>query len=122
VCFAFWISHVPAALWAPFWALVDEALSPGRRVWFCDSAHPMHEEAHGPAAVRGRGDRTDEDPERRERRLPNGRTFQIVKRYWSPGQLQTELAELGWDAIVRNTQWAFIHGTATRVPDQERRH
>jgi SAM-dependent methyltransferase len=30
----------PAARWARSWALVDRALAPGGRVWFCDNAIP----------------------------------------------------------------------------------
>jgi hypothetical protein len=46
---------------------------------------------------------------------PRGGTFHVVKRYWLPSRLQTELADMGWRATVRNTRWAFIHGTATSV-------
>jgi demethylmenaquinone methyltransferase/2-methoxy-6-polyprenyl-1,4-benzoquinol methylase len=117
ICFAFWISHVPAVRWEAFWALVGAALAPGGRVWFCDSAHPKHAEAHGPDVVRGRGDPADEDVERRVRKLRDGRTFHVVKRNWFPADLQTELAAIGWRATVANTPWAFIHGSATRVRD-----
>ena len=115
VCFSFWLSHVPAARWARFWALVDQALAPGGRVWFCDSAHPEHVAAHGPRAYRDRGDRPALAGERRERRLQDGRAFQIVKRYWHPVELGTELAAMGWQADVRTTPWAFIYGSATRA-------
>lgn len=117
VSFAFWISHVPATRWEAFWATVGEALAPGGRVWFCDSAHPMHAEAHGPDVVRGRGDASGEGKELEERKLRDGRTFHVIKRYWFPAQLQTELAAMGWRATVANTRWAFIHGSATRVRD-----
>jgi SAM-dependent methyltransferase len=116
VCFGFWISHVPAARWAEFWRLVDRALAPAGRVWFCDSACPEHAAAHGPPAERGRGDQPG-GSERRSRRLRDGRTFQIVKRYWWPAQLEAELAATGWRAAVRYTDWAFMHGTATRAED-----
>jgi SAM-dependent methyltransferase len=119
VCFAFWVSHVPAARWDSFWAMVGAALAPEGRVWFCDSAHPQHAEAHGPAAVRGRGDPADEDVERRVRTLRDGRTFHVVKHYWFSAQLQNELADMGWRGTVANTRWAFIHGSATRVRDGE---
>ncbi|SRR6266540_269510 len=114
VCFGFWISHVPAARWSQFWGLVDVALSPGGRVWFCDSACPEHSNAHGPQTVRGRGDAPGH-LERRPRRLRDGRTFQVVKRYWWPAQLEAELAAMGWRASARHTDWAFIHGTAARA-------
>jgi len=67
VCSGFWISHVPAARWAWFWTLVDAALAPGGRVWFCDSAHPAHVAAHGPRTVRGQGDAGDLDSGHRRR-------------------------------------------------------
>jgi SAM-dependent methyltransferase len=118
VCFTFWLSHVPAARWARFWALVDQALVPGGRVWFCDSAHPDHAAAHGPDAHRVRGDRPQPAGERRQRRLQDGRAFQIVKRYWHPLELEIELAAIGWHAEVRNTPWAFIYGSATRAEDR----
>jgi SAM-dependent methyltransferase len=116
VCFGFWLSHVPAARWARFWALVDRALAPGGRVWFCDSAHPEHSAAHGPPAVRDRGD-VEPAGDRRQRQLHDGRAFQIIKRYWHPQELEAELAAFGWHAVVRNTPWAFIYGTTTRVEE-----
>jgi SAM-dependent methyltransferase len=116
-CFAFWISHVPASRWERFWTVVEEALTPGGRVWFSDSAEARHAEAHGPAAVRGRGDALDEAGELRERTLRDGRTFSMVKRSWSPRQLEADLAAVGWEASVGTTRWAFIHGTATRASE-----
>jgi hypothetical protein len=120
VCFTFWLSHVPTARWARFGALVDQALAPGGRVWFCDNAHPEHAAGHGPPAVRDRGDRPELADERRERRLQDGRAFQIVKRYWHPLELERELAAIGWHADVRTTPWAFIFGSATRAEDHAR--
>jgi hypothetical protein len=118
VCFAFWLSHMPAARWARFWAVVERALAPGGRVWFCDRAHPEHAATHGPPAYRDRADRLKEGTgERRQRRLQDGRAFQIVKRYWHPPELEVELATIGWHAIVRTTPWAFIYGSATRAKE-----
>lgn len=117
VCFSFWISHVPTERWAGFWALVDQALVPGGRVWFCDNAHPDHATAHGPAAARGHLGSVDRDQEHQERRLPDGRSFQTVKRYWQPAELADDLAGLGWQATVRTTGWAFLYGMVTRAGD-----
>jgi SAM-dependent methyltransferase len=117
VCSAFWLSHVPAARWARFWALVDRALAPAGRVWFCDNAHPEHVAVHGPPAYRDRGDRLERTGERRQRQLHDGRAFQIVKRYWHPLELAAELGTIGWHATMRNPPWAFIYGTATRAND-----
>ncbi len=116
IVFGFWISHVPEARWQAFWSLVERALAPGGRVWFCDNAENDHAALHGPrdvpdpvgdAAYPGLG-------ERKPRVLSDGRAFTIVKRYWTPAGLEDDLAALGWDARCATTDWAFLHGTATR--------
>jgi SAM-dependent methyltransferase len=117
VCFTFWISHVPVTRWAAFWAMVDRALHPGGRVWFCDNARTDHAAAHGPARIAGWGDAARPDGvESSERILRDGRQFTIVKRYWSPPELEADLAALGWSARCANTTWAFLHGSAERAP------
>jgi demethylmenaquinone methyltransferase/2-methoxy-6-polyprenyl-1,4-benzoquinol methylase len=116
VVFGFWISHVPEARWEAFWSVVERALAPGGRVWFCDNAEDDHVERHGPPEVQGPiGDGAHPGlGERKPRVLRDGRTFTIVKRYWTPASLESELAELGWDARCATTDWAFLYGTATR--------
>jgi hypothetical protein len=49
-----------------------------------------------------------------QRRLDDGREFEIVKRYYEPGPLRERLAELGWDCEPGSTGEFFIYGTATR--------
>ncbi len=117
VCFSFWISHVPVARWSAFWTMVGAALAPGGRVWFADNARADHVAAHGPARVGGWGDADRPDGvENSQRRLRDGRQFTIVKRYWSPPELEADLAGLGWSARCANTAWAFLHGSAGRAP------
>jgi hypothetical protein len=97
--------------------MVDRALVPGGRVWFCDNARADHAGAHGPAPVADRGDaRRPDGVEDSERILRDGRQFTIVKRYWTPGELDAELAALGWSARCANTTWAFLYGSAQRAP------
>jgi hypothetical protein len=50
-----------------------------------------------------------------ERMLRDGRPFTIVKRYWSPPEVEADLAVLGWSAGCANTAWAFLYGTAERA-------
>jgi SAM-dependent methyltransferase len=116
IVFGFWISHVPEARWPTFWSLVERALAPGGRVWFCDNAEDGHVTLHGPSAVYGPiGDAAHPGlGELKPRVLSDGRTFTIVKRYWTPTDLERDLATLGWDAQCATTDWAFLHGTATR--------
>jgi ubiquinone/menaquinone biosynthesis C-methylase UbiE len=111
VCSSFWISHVPAGRWTGFWAMVARALRPGGRVWLCDNAHPADATA-GPAGYHERVAAADPASGVGERRLRDGRAFQIVKRYWRPAELERDLAAIGWTARISTTDWAFIHGEA----------
>jgi SAM-dependent methyltransferase len=118
VFFSFWISHVPPARWAGFWSLVADALVPGGRVFFLDSARPVHAIANGPPGWResksaeGVDARATSDVA--ERRLRDGSRFTVVKRYWEPSRLADDLESLGWNASVGETSWAFVHGEASR--------
>lgn len=121
VAFGFWLSHVPVGRMAQFWRLVDEALHPDGRVFFTDNAIPVEQAAtafgHRPAtgAHATPWSRTWLDQGVSIRTLSDGRRFSIVKRAWTPEQLQEELAALGWKATVHETQNLFIHGTAVRT-------
>jgi len=87
VCFfAFWLSHVPSSGFASFWELVGRALKPDGRVFLIDNAHvgdPRHTVSASGEVVR--------------RSLSDGREFEIVKRFWTPAELEGELAALGWE-------------------------
>jgi SAM-dependent methyltransferase len=117
IVFGFWISHIPARRWVTFWSMVARALAPGGRVWFCDNADDQYVVRHGPPEVRGAFDDNamPATGEVKRRVLHDGSSFTIVKRYWTPAQLEAELAGLGWRARCTNTEWAFIHGTAHRA-------
>jgi demethylmenaquinone methyltransferase/2-methoxy-6-polyprenyl-1,4-benzoquinol methylase len=119
VAFSFWISHVPEARWAAFWAMVADALAPDGVVWFCDNAHPDHLQTHAPDDLWARGRPNSlprrEGEERQTRILDDGRRFDVVKRFWQPPELVDALADVGFDAQVAHTEWAFVHGTARPV-------
>lgn len=117
IFFSFWISHVPPVRWEAFWDLVRAALAPGGRVFYCDSAHPEHVSANGPGGWPPAAGHRSEDGamprgEQRTRRVRDGSAFTIVKRYWHPAQLASELGRLGWHATVGQTTFAFLYGTA----------
>jgi demethylmenaquinone methyltransferase/2-methoxy-6-polyprenyl-1,4-benzoquinol methylase len=108
VFFSFWLSHVPPGRFDTFWRLVDDALSPGGRVFFIDSAFPRSEPADH---VRR------DDPERGVsiRQLDNGRQYNIVKVFWPPQALEQRLATLGFDISVRQTTHGYcIYGHGRR--------
>jgi SAM-dependent methyltransferase len=106
--FSFWLSHVPHQRFAAFWEMVARALRPGGRVLFIDSARtdrstaadhqlPVHDETT------------------MTRRLDDGREFQIVKRFYDPSALESELAANGFDVRVATTGEFFLYGTGVKT-------
>ncbi len=108
--FSFWLSHVPEERFAPFWSMVATALRPGGRVLLIDSRRAPRSKA-----------RDHTMPARQatleQRRLDDGREFEIVKRYYEPATLTAQLAELGWECELHSTGEFFIYGAATRNGD-----
>ena len=48
----------------------------------------------------------------------DGREFDIVKRFWSPAELEQELAGLGWDIGAAETpNRHFLYASGARAPD-----
>jgi 2-polyprenyl-3-methyl-5-hydroxy-6-metoxy-1,4-benzoquinol methylase len=115
VAFGFWLTHVPPRRFEWIWRLVAEALRPGGRVFFTDNAIPVElaASAAGRQALTP-WSRTWLDRGVSVRTLADGRQFHIVKRAWSPGELEQQLATLGWLSTVSEHQGLFIHGEAAR--------
>jgi SAM-dependent methyltransferase len=106
VCFfGFWHSHVPSRHFEAFWRLVGRALKPDGRVFLVDNAR-LGDSRH---LVSSAG-------EVARRRLADGREFDIVKRFWEPGELEREVASVGWRLGVRTTaNGYFIHASGARA-------
>jgi demethylmenaquinone methyltransferase/2-methoxy-6-polyprenyl-1,4-benzoquinol methylase len=105
--FAFWLSHVPRERVAEFWELVGRALAPEGRVFLIDNAR-TGDSGH----TIGMGD------EVARRSLADGREFDIVKRFWSPAELEGELAALGWDVTAAVTpNGHFLYASGRRAVD-----
>lgn len=107
VCFfAFWLSHVPAQLFEPFWEKVARATDGGGRVFFIDSARAEPIWAVGRRTLGTAG-------ESETRRLRDGREFQIVKQLYGPEALERRLRALGWKAeVCRTAESLMIYGCA----------
>ena len=90
--FAFWLSHVPRERAAEFWGLVARALGPAGRVFLIENAR-----SGDPRHTVGTSD------EVARRSLADGREFDIVKRFWSPAELEDELAALGFQVTAAET-------------------
>ena len=106
VCFfGFWHSHVPSRLFEAFWQLVGRALKPDGRVFLVDNAR-LGDSRH----------LVSSDGEVARRRISDGREFDIVKRFWQPGELEREVAAVGWDLRVRTTtNGYFISASGSRA-------
>ena len=105
VCFfSFWHSHVPSGRSEAFWQRVARALKPEGRVFLVDNAR-LGDSRH---LVSSTG-------EIARRRLSDGREFDIVKRFWTPADLEHEVAALGCRLSVRTTaNGYFIVGSGTK--------
>lgn len=103
VTFAFWLSHVPPARLAEFWARVGRALRPGGRVLFVD------QERRGMTFETPSG---DPDYPTVDRTLLDGRVMRAIKVYHPPERLAAALRELGWDGSVRGAGDGFLVGEA----------
>jgi SAM-dependent methyltransferase len=93
--FTYWLSHVPTEEFAAFWGRVATALKPGGLALFVDSAPYPDTLAERESVA---------EP----RRLDDGRTFSVVKRYWRPRELTSALDRLGWEAEVTTTTHEMI--------------
>jgi demethylmenaquinone methyltransferase/2-methoxy-6-polyprenyl-1,4-benzoquinol methylase len=100
--FGFWLSHVPSSRAGEFWALVGRALKPDGRVFLVDNAR-LGDTRH---LVGSSGEVIRRD-------LADGREFDIVKRYWSPTELEEEAAAFGWRlraAVTGNRHFIYARG------------
>jgi len=105
VFMSFWLSHVPHARFAAFWAMVGDALAPGGFVYVVDSAHdPTSTAANHPTPDRDAGIVT--------RKLDDGREFRIVKVFYEPATLAARLRDAGFEARIGKTARYFIYGDA----------
>jgi len=102
VFFAFWLSHVPPALFAPFWARVASALRPGGHACFLDesdTAGHLEQDIPDPAVPVARRRLGDEE-------------HRIIKVFRSPRELVVLLAAEGWTADVHRRGDRFLTGSA----------
>ena len=108
IFFGFWLSHVPMSKFTSFWQMVEGALKPNGRVFFIDSLFTQGSTAknHVPLNKQGYA----------ERKLNNGRIYQIVKVFHEPTQLQKSLQSLGWLGSINRTENYFFHGLFSRAP------
>lgn len=103
VFFAFWLSHVPPASLAAFWATLRQALKPGGCVVFLDDSHAKAEIEETVA-------KTDVPTVRR--RLSDGSQHLTVKVLHDADGLTKRLNALGWEAHVELVDQYHFGGVA----------
>jgi demethylmenaquinone methyltransferase/2-methoxy-6-polyprenyl-1,4-benzoquinol methylase len=109
VFFGFWLSHVPEEHLGRFFDAVAAALRPGGTLGIIDSRRePRSSSPDQPPPPKGTDVMT--------RRLNDGRTFQIVKRYDEPEDLAARLATHGIQARVATTPTHFLYATSPPGP------
>jgi demethylmenaquinone methyltransferase/2-methoxy-6-polyprenyl-1,4-benzoquinol methylase len=111
VFFGFWLSHVPPVRFDEFWALVRSSLRAGGRVAFVDEDDrgTMNDDIH-----------LVENVPVAPRTLRDGRTFDVVKVYWDPADLQDRLRSLGWKVPVRRVGETFLYGSGIDALSRQR--
>jgi hypothetical protein len=99
IFFGFWLSHVPRDKFAGFWQVLESALKPNGRVFFVDSLlnQASTAENHAPLDQQGYS----------ERKLNDGRVYQVIKLFYQPAQLQESLHNLGWKSEIHQTENDF---------------
>jgi SAM-dependent methyltransferase len=102
VFFGFWLSHVPAEKFAPFWSMVQSALKPSGQVFFVDSLLNQASTAQDHAALHHAG--------YSERKLNNGRTYRVIKIFYDPDSLNQRLQSIGWTGQLESTANFFLCG------------
>jgi SAM-dependent methyltransferase len=103
VTFGFWLSHVPPARFADFWATVRRALAPGGTVFFVDQDR---------RATTFEEPSPDPDWPTVERPVPDGRTMTAIKVYYPASELEERIAALGWAVRVDEAGGEYLTGIA----------
>jgi len=104
VFMGFWLSHVPAERFAPFWSLVADCLKPAGRVFLADDAYRTTDElVAGPSS------------EIIRRQIPDGTAYRLVKVPHRPEDLRRQLHDLGWDITVSSTAGPCYWGAGRRA-------
>ncbi|MGI8644044.1 MAG: class I SAM-dependent methyltransferase [Thermomicrobiales bacterium] len=107
IFFGFWITHVPDERLDAFLTTVSAALRPAGTVFWVDSRR----EQTGTAPDQPLPDAEDEIM---TRRLNDGRTFQIIKRFRIGAEYEQAFTDHGIDLNVRETTTYFQYGTGRK--------
>ncbi|MBV9878570.1 MAG: class I SAM-dependent methyltransferase [Verrucomicrobia bacterium] len=89
-----WLSHIPLARWDEFFSAFHARLKPGAKVLVADDIRrPDDEDLYF--------SRVETRDSYELRRLPNGQSYEIVKRYFAPDELHALLAPYATNLHIR---------------------
>ena len=94
ISFTFWLSHVPPSRLSGFFSLLRRSLRPGGTLFALDQCTTAEK-------------RTAPD-NRQQRDLADGRTYEIVKIYYTKPELEALFAEHGFQVQVTTTATLWI--------------
>lgn len=108
IFFSFWLSHVPADKLSSFLEMVASALKPHGRLFILDSRRETTSTASNHVLP--------DEGQILKRKLNDGREYEIVKIFYEPDALATELKSHGLTADVRLTPNYFIYADGQKAP------
>ncbi len=108
VFFSFWLSHVPPAEVDEFLSKVYNSVLPDGKVTIIDSYFEITSSAKDYPLQ-------DKNEIYQQRKLNNGREFQIFKIYYQPDVLLNKLTQAGFQAEVGLTDTYFIYVQGVKV-------
>ncbi len=108
VFFSFWLSHVPPAEVDEFLSKVYNSVLPDGKVTIIDSYFEITSSAKDHPLQ-------DKNEIYQQRKLNNGREFQIFKIYYQPDVLLNKLTQAGFQAEVGLTDTYFIYVQGVKV-------
>jgi 2-polyprenyl-3-methyl-5-hydroxy-6-metoxy-1,4-benzoquinol methylase len=108
IFFGFWISHVPYERLDSFLGRIAAMLRPGGKVFFVDSRREITSTANNHQLP-------DEDQQVMTRILNDGRTFEIVKIFYNPQELEDRCRKVGLQITIQETATYFFFGYGARI-------
>jgi demethylmenaquinone methyltransferase/2-methoxy-6-polyprenyl-1,4-benzoquinol methylase len=104
IFFSFWLSHVPPDRLASFLGHISTMIKPNGHLFIIDSRRVSESTANNHVLP--------DEGVTLQRKLNDGRVFEIVKVFYEPEELRAQLAKAGFDATITTTNNFFIiaHG------------
>lgn len=108
VFLGFWISHVPTERLDGFLSNVAAALKPGGKIFFVDSRPDQSMSARNHVLP-------EPGSQTMKRLLNDGSSFDIVKNFFKPDELEKRCAQASLRVKVRETPSYFFYGAGERL-------